>query len=246
MTWLERYRAGDRERVWHELRQWGDRVRDPAVLSQAQAVCDEMALRARHNVERIVERLTAQGYRFHTNDDDRTPVSPLRPPTGDAASLAGWLAERFGPIPLTVSSWLRLVGDVWLVGSHPGWADIDRADPLVIELEYSGYPGSSARRFHESEFDAWQDWSGEDPAQAGGFVLPVAPDRLRKANISGGGPYGFRLPDGCADGIFVGEVAMPFVAYLNRVFAAGGFPGPAGDQAQWRITRDLARDLLPL
>lgn len=93
---------------------------------------------------------------------------------------------------------------------------------------------------------AWQDWSADDPAAAGGFVLPVSPDRLHKANVSGGGPYGFRVPDGCAEGIFVAEVAMPFVAYLNRVFAAGGFPGPAGDHAQWRIKDDLARGLLPL
>lgn len=55
----------------------------------------------------------------------------------------------------------------------------------------------------------------------------MAPDRLHKANISGGAPYGFRLPDACADAVFVGEVAMPFVDYLNLVFENGGFPGPA-------------------
>ena len=47
-------------------------------------------------------------YRFHTNDDARTPVVPLRPPTGEAESLVGWLAERFGPLPMTMSSWLPL------------------------------------------------------------------------------------------------------------------------------------------
>lgn len=117
--WLERYRGGEREQVWHELRQWGDRVREPGVAGEAQAVCDEMARRARHNVELVVGRLREQGYRFHTNDDAQDPVEPLRAPTGGAASLASWLPERFGPVPMVVSSWLRLIADVWLVGTHP-------------------------------------------------------------------------------------------------------------------------------
>lgn len=246
MGWLERYRSGDRERVWHELRQMGDRVRSPELAAEAQAVCDEMALRARRNVGVIVDRLTTQGYQFHTNDDEQAPVTPLRPPTAMAESTAAWLEGRFGPLPMTVSSWLRLVGDVWLVGTHPRWEDIDQADPLVVELEYSGYPDASAKVYYEGEFDAWQGWSSEDPGAAGGFVLPVAPDRLHKANTSGGLPYGFRVPDGCAEGTFIAEVAMPFVAYLNWVFASGGFPGPSRSDAQWSVKHDLARDLLPL
>lgn len=246
MGWLERYSSGDRERVWHELRQLGDRVRDPAVAAEAQAVCDEMARRARQNVEVIVDRLTAQGYRFHINDDAKTPTIPLRPPTLAAGAMVTWLEGRFGSLPMTVSSWLRLVGDVWLVGAHPLWDDIDQADPLVVELEYAGYPGVSPQDFYEGEFEAWQEQFSDDPAEAGGFVLPVAPDRLHKANISGGLPYGFRVPDGCVEGIFVGEVAMPFVSYLNWVFASGGFPGPSRSDAQWRVKHGLAKDLLPL
>lgn len=57
MAWIERYLSGDRERGWHELRQLGDRVRDPAVVAEAQAVCDEMARRARQNIEVIADRL---------------------------------------------------------------------------------------------------------------------------------------------------------------------------------------------
>ena len=37
MSWLERYRAGDRDQVWHELRQLGDRVRDPGLIEDASA-----------------------------------------------------------------------------------------------------------------------------------------------------------------------------------------------------------------
>src|SRR5215510_9163469 len=109
--WLARYRAGQREQVWYELRQLGAGVREPEI--RAQLVCDEMAVRARHNIEVIVERLTQDGFRFHTNDE-QTPVTPHFPPTPTAAQHADWLEERFEPVPLTLLSWIRLVGDVWL------------------------------------------------------------------------------------------------------------------------------------
>lgn len=75
---------------------------------------------------------------------------------------------------------------------------------------------------------------------------PVAPDRLHKANVSGGAPYGVRLPDGTAEGLFVGEVAMPFVAYLNLVFRHGGFPASVPGDQQWMIKRALTAGLLAL
>ena len=96
-------------------------------------VCDEMARRARHNVEVIIGRLSSAGYRFHSNDYAQNPVTPHVPPTAGAAAHADWLADRFGPVPMTLLSWVRLVGDVWLVGTHPQWAQSASADPLVIE-----------------------------------------------------------------------------------------------------------------
>lgn len=242
--WLERYRNGERNQVWHELRQHGDRVRGGDLEGAARAVCDEMAERARHNVEVLVGRLREQGYQFHTNDDARTPAEPYRPPTSDAAALVEWLEGRFGLLPMALSSWARIVGDVWLVGTHPSWPESSAADPLVLEVEGSRYPGASMRDHFESEFEAWQEWSNE--GEDGGFVLAVAPDRLHKANVSGGEPYGFPLPDGTAEGLFVGEVAMPFVAYLNLVFRHGGFPGQAPGDQQWRVKQALADGLLPL
>ncbi len=44
-NWLDRYRAGQRHQVWHELRQLGAAVREPGLSEQAQLVCDEMARR---------------------------------------------------------------------------------------------------------------------------------------------------------------------------------------------------------
>ena len=73
---------------------------------------------------------------------------------------------------------------MWLVGTHPSWEASSGADPLVIEIEGTRYPGASMRDFFDGKFEAWQDWATDDD-DAGGFVLPLSPDGLHKANISG-------------------------------------------------------------
>jgi hypothetical protein len=245
-TWHARYLDGDRGGVWGELRALGDAVRDPEHVDEAQLVCDEMARRARQNVETLVDRLTADGYVFHVNDDRRTAAVAYVPSTESAADQARWLADRFGPVPLALDSWVRLVGDVWLVGTHPGWDGFSSADPLVLEVEGSRYPGSSIRDTLEDDYEGWREWSEAAADDAGPFVLPVAPDRLHKANVSGGDPYGFVLPDAGVDGTFVGETSMPFVDYLNDVFRHGGFPGQDMPEPGRSIRDDLAAGLLPL
>ena len=243
--WVERYRKGDRERVWSELDRLGSAVRDPEVLPEAQAVCDEMALRARFNIRLVVKRLQLQGFTFHSNDDERTPVVPFRPAGAAAPQLLEWLEAEFGPVPLVLSSWLRLVGDVWLVGTHPDWSESSGADPLVIELEGTRYPGLSIFNFFVSEYEAWVEESAQDSA-VGAFVLPVAPDRLHKANVSGGVPYGFRIPDAGADAVFVAEGDLSFVSYLNLLFDNGGFAAwPSGVEVQ-RLRTPLTDGLLVL
>lgn len=244
--WLDRYLAGKRAEVWHELRQLGADVREPDVLEEAQAVCDQMAMRARQNIDTIVTRLAEQGYRFHTNDDEQRPIVPHHPPTPDAPELAAWLQGYFGRVPLTLLSWMRLVGDVWLVGTHPLWTASASADPLVIEVEGTRYSGESMRDHFEEEHRAHQVWASESGEDVGPFVLPLAPDRLHKDNVSGGPPYGIVVPDGCADGIFAAEATMPFVSYLNWVFSSGGFPGCSASPAPWAVREALAKDLLPL
>ena len=118
--WMVRYRAGEHSAVWHELRQLGAAVhQDSAIAREAQEVCDEMATRARANVETIVRRLQEAGF-------------------------------------MTLRSWLTIVGDVWLVGTHPVWAASRKADPLVIEAEASRYPLSSVVDYYAEEPDAWQ------------------------------------------------------------------------------------------
>jgi hypothetical protein len=146
---------------------------------------------------------------------------------------------------MTLLSWVRLVGDVWLVGTHPQWTGSASADPLVIEAEGSRYPGEPISGYLEDEHEQWQEQAAQDPG-AGLFVLPLAPDRLHKDNVSGGPPYGIILPDSSADGLFAAETTMPFVSYLNLVFSNGGFPARTAPDNHWQLKQALARDLLPL
>lgn len=97
--WLSRYRGGRRDEVWHELDLLGEEVRESGFAEEAQLVCDEMARRARYNVDLIVKRLTDVGYRFHSNDDERTPWLPHVPPTADAPALVEWMERLSGPVP---------------------------------------------------------------------------------------------------------------------------------------------------
>ncbi|MFE3543853.1 hypothetical protein ACFXK0_12875 [Nocardia sp. NPDC059177] len=169
---------------------------------------------------------------------------PFIPATAGAPEQAEWLGAQFGVVPMTLLSWVRLVGDVWLVGTHPDWPESSSGDPLVIQVEGSHYPGSSIRGYFAEEFGRWRERDAEHPGTR--FVLPLAPDRLHKENVSGGGPYGIALPDGCVDGLFSAESTMPFVSYLNWVFDNGGFPWPSGSDAEWRVRHALRQDMLPL
>jgi len=147
---------------------------------------------------------------------------------------------------MTLLSWLRIVGDVRLVGTHPQWPEAGAADPLVIEIEGSRYQDSPIREYFLSEFDQWSEEradSDDDPVL---FNLPLSPDRLQKDNVSGGGPYGVVVPDGCVDGLWIGETTMPFVAHLNHVFSHGGFPGRVNSAGAWQHRARLAARMMPL
>jgi hypothetical protein len=223
----------------------GPGVREPKVRAAAQAVCDEVGLRARTNIQLLVRRLRSEGFAFHTNDDARTPVEPFRPASTAAPRLLSWLERELGPVPLVLSSWLRLVGDVWLVGTHPHWAESRAADPLVIELEGTRYPSMEITNYFAGEHDAWAEEAAEDPA-VGPFVLPVAPDRLHKANVSGGHPYGFHMPGWGADAVFMAAEEMSFVSYLNMIFQNGGFAAWPRGTEQLHLRKSLADGMLML
>lgn len=119
--WLGRYLDGHRDEVWHELRQLGSAVREPGLAAQAQQVCDEMARRARYNVELITGRLIEQGYRFYANDDNQAPVRAHYPAGRGSGELADWL-ERAEPADLRGQG-VTVAGPPW---------GVDVADLAVV------------------------------------------------------------------------------------------------------------------
>ncbi|MEV4545962.1 MULTISPECIES: hypothetical protein [Micromonospora] len=240
-----RYVSGDPDDVWRDLRGLGLRVFDAPYREDAEAVAREFADRARRNVEMLVERLQARGFRAEENDDEGTPCRAHVPPSPGAPALADWLEVTFAPFPMTVSAWIRQVGDVWLVGELPGWPASVLADPLVVQLEWAERGGS--RSYYEAEHAAYlRDTARRDAGIP--FQLDYAPDELHKANISGDAPYGIDLPGPGIDGK-VGP-AIWFVDDLNTAFAAGGFPGALWDEGYQEppagLRESLAAGLLRL
>ncbi|MCE9579021.1 MAG: hypothetical protein K8W52_38205 [Deltaproteobacteria bacterium] len=252
MSLLARYRGGDRAGAWAALAALGPRVREPAHLDDAIAVARAAMTRARANVETVIARLRGQGYVFGDAFGQIAACAPHAPPDRATPGFVRWLEGRFGPLPLTLTAWIEIVGDVSLVGAHPAWPIDAVVDPLVIEVEYKSWAyvardRAAVRATHEEELAAWRDAGDGD----GPFALPVAPDALHKANISGGRPYGFALPEEAADATFRCEDdrLVRFIDYLNAAFRSGGFPGAAaldlGARARGEIAA-LAEGLLEL
>ena len=157
-----------------------------------------MARSARHDVELLVARLTEPGYRFHS-PDGRPAEVPYRQPGGAAEERARWQLTTFEAVPMTLLSWLRVVGDVWLVGTHPEWPESVSGDGLVIDIEgvRAGDPEGLGGYF-EDEHGGWQEWAEQD-SDADSFCLPLAANVCHKANVSGSDFYGIRLPDAGID-----------------------------------------------
>jgi len=68
-TFLDRYRAGEREAVWDDLTALGPAVRHKLYLADATEVAKETMQRARRNVELLIDRLRAMGYHFMTQEN---------------------------------------------------------------------------------------------------------------------------------------------------------------------------------
>ncbi|GHH77309.1 hypothetical protein [Promicromonospora soli] len=243
-SYFARYQAGEHNEVWRDLRALDLTVFEVRHREDAQAVAREMAVRARWNVETLVDRLQADGFVAAENDDDGTPRPAHFPPSDGASALADWMEEAFAPFPMTVAAWIRQVGDVWLVGEHPRWAQSVLANPLVVEFEHTLYGGGS-REYFEGE---WKSWGESPHRDSRPFQLDFAPDALHKANISGDGPYGIVLAGSGVDGRL--GPSTWFVDDLNAAFAAGGFPGALYSEGYvdppQGLREGLARDLLRL
>lgn len=216
-TLLERYRAGDCEQVWAELLAHGAAIRTEPLLSAALGVAHETMTRVRANIEVLVPRLTASGYRFNT----QLAPQPWTPPGPETREHLTTLEELVGPIPLALRVWYEIVGSVDLMGSHPAWTEIVRLniypDPLVVDSVAWVHKECVARMTD----DYWLE--SEESAQN---YLQIAPDDYHKEDVSGGSPYAIGVPDPAIDAFVLNEWHhTTFVNYLRLCFHWGGFPG---------------------
>lgn len=210
-SWLERYLEGEHEQVWAEMTRLGADLRSDAErLAEATAVATETMARARANVEMLVQLLPGIGYVF-----DAAPGFPvLEPPSHDVDLRLDALEQRVGHLPLSLRSWYERVGRVNLTGRCGQWG-VEYSDPLVVDAPFD---------YVLWEFEQWEQDRGTewDP---GPFTIDLAPDRLQKANVSGGA-YSMVLPNPGADGPFLSEPHhTTFVGYLRIAFRWGGAPG---------------------
>ena len=216
--WLDRYRAGEREPVWRELEALGERIQEPAQREEAWAVACETMRRARSNVERIHAGLIGQGYEFEEPDWAWNPATP-----GDVDAVRE-IESLVGPMPLSLRAWYEIVGSVWWTGRQPAWDSFGpETDALVITPAV--HVLSECKEWLEDREERYEEYSRF-------FHAEISPDRLHKANISGGPSYAIACGTPCADALVKEESRrLNFVPYLRVCFRHGGFPGFEGYQA---------------
>jgi hypothetical protein len=214
---LTRYRRGEHEAVWRELRV--HEAIDADCRAEALAVAAETMARVARCADLLATRLASRGWTAFTGR--------LRwlPDIGDSNIMAN--LERFtsAPLPPALRAFWEKVGGVdfvWNYKNNQTSPDLGpdlpmvEMDPLCVsaprDVTYLLAEWEERRSMVAPELD--------DPCN-----LDLAPDYLHKANISGGAPYGMELPYLGADPVFVNEEhRLPFVDYLRIAVRWGGFP----------------------
>lgn len=236
MNYAERYRNGEFEQVWKELQALGPAVRREPNYSQAREVAAETMRRVRRNCERIVSRLRTLGYVFGTYPDGTRrnyKVDPITPPSDQMRSARKELEQEAGTIPLSLEAFWEEVGAVDFVGMHRNWPA--GLDPLVVDP-----PEGALSWIYDTE-------EGDEEGEDGGRFAALAPDDLHKDNVSGGDPYGVRLPNSSADFQFVYERHdLLFVPYLRlAILRWGGFAGLEDQEVDFEPLGGLVEGLEP-
>jgi hypothetical protein len=246
-NYLERYDAGQRREVWDELHALGSLDGAPAELRRDVAdVANRTMDRAARNVATLYGRLTALGYVFDLPEHARVP------PNAAVAADERALIAKAGPLPASLTAWLRIVGVVSFRGHLPS-AGTARSwyRQLVDPLEFLPDVQSEIERLAEIE-GLDEDEVDEEERD---FQLVIAADVYHKNDFSGGGPTMIPLPSDEADARIVEDgddapwrpALVWFVDYVRAYFEAGGFRRVAATVSYPdEIVRDLADGLLEI
>jgi hypothetical protein len=232
-SYLERYLDGEYIGVWAELVALGPAVRDEPVYTDAQAVAQEIMLRAKHNISLLVERLTKLEYRFIS------PESVWTPPDAKLTTTLDTLEQRYGPFPLVVRMWYEVVGEVDFVGAHPklshhdglDWGGSEQlgcySDPMMVS--WFGHRTDELLSFYLNLAGDWDEMAQMEKEMPPPYGIDIGLSAINKANHSGSGPIQILVPNPALDAPLIDRedywMGTFFVPYLRTCFEWGGFPG---------------------
>ncbi|MDJ0621307.1 MAG: hypothetical protein QNJ63_31985 [Calothrix sp. MO_192.B10] len=221
MSLYTRYRTGEKEEVWQELRSLDNLVWTEAHYNDAWNVCLAACKTIKSNFETIVKELLDIGYEFCSKSRDGLIIhTAFVPADPKSVELVNWLEEQFGKVGMMVRAYILTVGDINLNGTHSEWDyELLPIDPLVIEFTGNIY-GEDIKDVYLSEYEYWQ----ESRELGEKFGLPFAPDFWHKADISGGMSYRVLIPDRTIDPVvMLDHEKTTFVDYLNLNFEQNCF-----------------------
>lgn len=243
-TLLKRYRAGEFDQVWREIRTY------PSIegefREEVMEIADATMQRVVQNADLVASRLQAIGWQVLSSQDQslRTP-----PKSSDEAVFSRIVEMSGAPIPPTLLAFWRVVGGINWVWDY---RSEDRPPDLGFDLPSEEHDALciEAPSIVTDLFDEWiyqkADTERDHEHQ---LSIVLAPDYLHKANISGGSPYCVLVPFLGADPLFSDERhGLPFLDYLRLAFRWAGFPGLDRHSARSDVRDFIARfgkDLLP-
>ena len=212
-----RYRRGEHDAVWRELRAH-DAV-DGDFRAEALEVARETMFRVACAADLLAERLAARGWTALTGRLRTLPAAE------DAGLMEGLERYTEAPLPPSLRAFWEIVGGIDFVWNYrtemqaPGLGP----DLAMVEMDPLCIYASEVAPYLLQE---WKERrSPVDPDLDDPCSVELAPDHYHKANVSGGSPYSIELPFFGADPIFANEEhGLPFVDYLRLSFNCAGFP----------------------
>lgn len=230
---LARYRRGEHEAVWTELR--AHEAIDADCRAEAITVATETMTRVARCADLLAERLAARGWTALTGRLRWQPSAEGSRTMNEIEQFAGAL------LPPSLRAFWNCVGGIDFVWNY----NKDEQAPDLVTGLVTAEMDPLFVFAPDYVVDLLSEWrerrSDVDPELDDPWNLDLAPDYLHKANISGGSPYGVELPHLGADPIFVNEEhGLPFVEYLRFAFRWGGFPGLERHAHSVEVRRFLA------
>ncbi|MDR3634739.1 MAG: hypothetical protein P4L84_13125 [Isosphaeraceae bacterium] len=213
-TYLQRYLAGDCDRVWYELFLLGKEVHADGTFDDAWAVALETMRRVRANAETVHRRLCEIGYPFaNPNRACPTPVD------GVSEAIARFEAG-VGRLPLSLRAFFEVVGTVdWTQDRTQPLPEaifaLGDLDPLLI-VSFDDLLAQYLWERRPRRISPWSRllprWFAVPTRTVDKFEFCVSTDEETKGGYGGVGPISILIPDARVDAPVLfegGQMAFP-------------------------------------